>query len=236
MRRDARPGAESRRAETAEIARALRPIASSSTSNRPAVVDGGDVLQVGHKVFVGRSTVHEPGGNRPTAELLAPLGYSVEAVAVHGCLHLKSAVTQVADDTLLVNPAWVDRAALPGLNFIEVDPAEPHAANALRIGDAMLYQPMYPRTLKRLTDAGLRVVPVDMSELAKAEGGLTCCSLIYSACKDRPKMISLFPAPSACPLPRGARGSTTKSFSVDRKPPRPPAIARDWAKPIKLLP
>ncbi len=175
----ARPGAESRRAETIEVARALAPHRKLLYIEPPATLDGGDVLPVGNRVFVGRSTRTNRAGIDQLRKLTAPYDYSVEAVDIQGCLHLKSAVTQVADGMLLVNPAWVDRAAFAAMDFIEIDPAEPHAANALRIGDAVLLQPAYPRTLKRLEEAGFRVVHVDMSELAKAEGGLTCCSLIF---------------------------------------------------------
>jgi len=100
-------------------------------------------------------------------------------VPVSGCLHLKSAVTQAAGDTLLINPAWVDKGEFPGMKFIDVDPGEPYAANVLLVGQAMLYQPAYPKTLQRLEEATLNPILVDQSELAKAEGALTCCSLIF---------------------------------------------------------
>ena len=113
--------------------------------------------------------------------LLAPLGYDVRSVEVRGCLHLKTAVTQVAPGVLLMNRAWVDAAPWPGFDVIDVDPAEPMAANALLVGDRVLCADAFPRTIARLRAAGLAPLAIDVSEIAKAEGGLTCCSLIFAA-------------------------------------------------------
>jgi dimethylargininase len=111
---------------------------------------------------------------------LKPFGYTIKGVRVTGCLHLKSAVTQVEADTLLVNPAWVDKVNFPGMKFIEIDPSEPYAANALMVGSTLLYQPVYPMTRARLAAAGIHPALVDESELGKAEGALTCCALIFT--------------------------------------------------------
>jgi dimethylargininase len=114
--------------------------------------------------------------------LLSPLGYTVQGVSVRGCLHLKSAVTCVAPDTLLINRAWIDARPFAGWTLIDVDPGEPYAANALLIGDAVIYAAAYPRTSERLQARGIDVHTVDVSELTKAEGAVTCCSLIlYSS-------------------------------------------------------
>jgi dimethylargininase len=101
----------------------------------------------------------------------------VIGVDIDGCLHLKSAVTQVADNTLLVNPRFVD----PGFehDVIEVDPSEPAAANGLWIGSKLLYPSSFPKTRRILEGRGIAVVPLDLSELQKAEGAVTCCSLIF---------------------------------------------------------
>jgi dimethylargininase len=136
-------------------------------------------LRIGKRVFVGMSARSNAAGRGQLRELLGPHGYSVDDVATRDCLHLKSAVTQVAEDTVLVNPAWVDVAPFAACRMIEVDPAEEHAANALRIGDAVLYPDCFPRTLERLRAAGIAVTTVDVSELQKAEGAVTCCSVVF---------------------------------------------------------
>jgi dimethylargininase len=95
-------------------------------------------------------------------------------------LHLKSAVTQVAADALLINRDWVDGAAFPKLRRIEVHPSEPNAANGLRINDSVIYPAAFPATRGRLEEQGIAVRVVDVSELAKAEAAVTCCSLVFS--------------------------------------------------------
>jgi dimethylargininase len=100
---------------------------------------------------------------------------------VRGCLHLKSAVTQVAIDTLLINRKLLDASGFGGLNFIDVDDAEPFAANALLINQEVIYPASFPRTRKRLEDCGISTRVVEVSELIKAEGAVTCCSLIFKA-------------------------------------------------------
>ena len=176
-----RPGAASRRAEVASVAVALNHYRPLLALEAPATLDGGDVLRLGRTLYVGQSARSNAESIGQLRALLAEHGYAVQGVPTRGCLHLKSAVTQLADDSLLLQPAWVDRAAFAGFRIIEVDPAEPHAANLLRIGDALLMPASFPRTRERLIAAGFRVTAVDVSELQKAEGAVTCCSLVFRA-------------------------------------------------------
>lgn len=177
----ARPGADSRRAEVAAVAAALgrwRPLAAIEA---PGTLDGGDVLRVGRRVFVGRTPRSDEAGRRQLRERLAPYGYEVVDVEVRGCLHLKTAVTALRDDLLLVHRPWLDAAAFAGYELLDVDPGEPFAANALAVGGAVVMPEAFPRTRRRLEARGLAVRPVDVSEAAKAEGGVTCCSIVFSA-------------------------------------------------------
>ena len=176
----ARSGAESRRAEVESIAQALQSYRKLASIEAPGTLDGGDVLRVGKRVFVGLSRRTNQAGLEQMRALLPVYGYSVESVPVERCLHLKSAVTQVGESMLLINPAWVEASAFRGLELIEVDAAEPFAANALLVKGVVVYPAAYERTRKRLAARGLGVVTVEVSELAKAEGGVTCCSLILS--------------------------------------------------------
>ena len=173
-----RPGAASRRPETASVTAALQQYRELVFLEPPAILDGGDVLRAGRTVFVGQSTRTNAEGFRQLSKALTPFGYSVRAVTPHGCLHLKSAVTAFSDNTVLVNPDWVDAALFDGLTAITVDPSEPFAANVVRIGDVVLCAAAFPRTAQRLREAGGNVRMVDVSELAKAEGALTCCSIV----------------------------------------------------------
>jgi dimethylargininase len=176
----ARPGAASRRAETPAVARVLAEYRPVVEIQAPGTLDGGDVLRIGPMVFVGLSARTSKAGVEQLQALLSPHGYGVEALPVTGCLHLKSAVTQVAPEIVLLNPEWADPAAFARYGRIEVDPSEPYAANALLVRDAVLYPTTFPRTAARLEGAGIRLVPTDVSELAKAEGAVTCCSLILN--------------------------------------------------------
>ncbi len=175
-----RLGAESRRGEIPAVERALAPLRPLAHITAPGTLDGGDVLVVGKRVFVGRTGRTNDEGITQLRAVLTPFGYSVEAVDVTGCLHLKTAVTALDDHTVLVNPAWIGADALAGLNRVEVDAAEPMGANIVRVGSGLLYGAAYPKTLARLHARGYTPVCVDASEVAKAEGAVTCCSLIVS--------------------------------------------------------
>jgi dimethylargininase len=174
-----RPGAGSRQPETESIARALAAYRKLFTIQAPGMLDGGDVLTAGKTIFVGLSSRSNQAAINQMQAFLNPFGYTVKGIRVTGCLHLKSAVTQVAAGTLLVNPAWVDTLNFPGMELIEIDPSEQYAANALMVGGTVLYQPAFPKTLAHLQAAGIHPVLVDESELGKAEGALTCCALIF---------------------------------------------------------
>ncbi len=174
-----RPGADSRKPETESIAKALAPYRKLFFIEPPARVDGGDILRVGKKIYVGLSTRSDTNAIEQMQNYLRPFGYEIRGVTVTGCLHLKSAVTQVAENILLINPKWVDKTRFDGMNFIETDPSEPYAANAVLIEDTIIYPIAFPKTQERLKAAGIQIVNVDADELAKAEGAVTCCSLIF---------------------------------------------------------
>ena len=102
----------------------------------------------------------------------------MHATAVRGCLHLKSAATALDSSTLLVNREWIDPCAFARFALVDVDAREPDAANALRLDDRVVFPSAFPRTADRVAARGYRLAIVDASELAKAEGAVTCCSLI----------------------------------------------------------
>jgi dimethylargininase len=174
----ARPGAASRRSEVEPVARALESLRPLGRIEPPATLDGGDVLVLDRMVLVGRSARTDDLAAAQLARHLAPWSYEVRQVTVTGCLHLKSAVTVVGDGLLLLNPEWIDPSSLPRMEHVAVDPAEPFGANALLVGGTVLVPASAPRTRERLQRRGLQVRGVDNAELAKAEAGLTCCSLM----------------------------------------------------------
>ena len=176
----ARPGAESRREEVYSIAEALEQFREKIYYiESPGLLDGGDVLRIGKQIWVGLSGRTNADAVLQMQSILKPYGYSVDAVRMgEGCLHLKSAVTQVADDLLLLNPDWVHPDYFPDFDIIETDPDEPGAANALLIGDTVIYPDDYPFTALLLAEEGIELLLVDNSEVIKAEGGVTCCCVL----------------------------------------------------------
>ncbi|MEO8162100.1 MAG: dimethylargininase [Arenimonas sp.] len=175
-----RPGAPSRRGEIASIAEALAGYRPLARIDGEGTLDGGDVLRIGKRIYVGQAARSNAAGIAQLRELVRDHGYSVQALPTRECLHLKSAVTQVDAGTVLVQPLWIDPAPFAHLRIIEVDPAEEHAANALLAGSGLVYPDCFPRTRERLERAGIAVTAVDVSELQKAEGAVTCCSLLLS--------------------------------------------------------
>jgi len=176
-----RPGAPSRRGETASTAAALGSYRRLVTIEEPGTLDGGDVLVAGKTVFVGVGARSSADGVRQLSRHLTPFGYDVRGVEVAGCLHLKSAATLVSDSAVLVNPSFVDPRVFGPLEAVAVAPEEPSAANALLVGAVVIYSPAYPRTVEILQRRGAEVILVDLGELAKAEGALTCCSLVFDS-------------------------------------------------------
>ncbi len=139
------------------------------------------MLVAGRRVFVGRSSRTNDAAIVQMRQLLGPRGYTVCDTVVRGCLHLKSAVTALDDDLLLVNRDWIDAAAFGGFTLVDVDPEEPAAANALRLADRIIVSASFPRTADRLARRGLQLEIVEATEVAKAEGAVTCCSLIVDS-------------------------------------------------------
>jgi dimethylargininase len=173
-----RPGADSRKPETESMLQALTPLIKNIRLREPATLDGGDVLVLGKNIYIGLSTRSNQQAVDQLNQLLGEYGYTVTGVQMHDCLHLKSAVTRVDDHTLLINPRWVDTHHFEAFHWIEIDPSEPFAANCLPIGDFVIFPTAFSKTGAKLEESGFHVVSVDVSELAKAEGAVTCCSLI----------------------------------------------------------
>jgi dimethylargininase len=143
-----------------------------------ATLDGGDVVVAGRRLLVGRSGRTNAEAVAALRTWLDPRGYEVRPVAVRGALHLKTACSALDDGTLLVNPAWLEAPRLAGFRTIPVDAREPFAANVLRVGRALVVATSAPRTAERLSAAGYEVVPLELSEFEKAEGGPSCLCLL----------------------------------------------------------
>jgi dimethylargininase len=173
-------GTETRRREAVSVAKSLAEFRKLEYVTLPATMEGGDILRIGRKLFTGLSSRTNEEGIRQLGSIAAPYGYEVIAVRVSGCLHLKSAATFLGRNTLLANREWFDTASFAGFDWIDVDPAEAHAGNALLVGNTVIFPASFPRTRARIEARGFRVIPLDISELQKAESGLTCSSLLFN--------------------------------------------------------
>jgi dimethylargininase len=174
-------GIESRRREAASLAAALKPFRKLQYVQLPGMLEGGDILRIGRKLFVGLTARGNADGIAQLSAIVAPHGYQVVRVPVPGCLHLKSAVTALDEHTLLANRAWFDSSFFPGYDWLDVDPTEPHAGNALTLSGTVIVPASFPRTCALIEARGFTVATLDISELQKAESGLTCSSLLFDA-------------------------------------------------------
>ncbi len=173
-------GAESRCGEVEALAVELAQYRPLVRIERPARIEGGDVLRVGRKVWVGLGNRTDRAGYKALADILAPHGYDVIAVPVKGALHLKSAITALDDESLIINRRALDPESFAGFKLIDTPPDEPGAANVLRLGKALCLHSGFVRTIEQLDGLSYRLDPVDISELIKAESGVTCSSIIIN--------------------------------------------------------
>lgn len=169
-----RMGVESRRAETGSLAAALAPYRELRHIREPGTIEGGDVVRIGRTLYVGLSSRTNRDG---IAQLTEVSGYDVVPVQVTGCLHLKSACCSLGDGAVLINPAWIDPR--PFAQYRQIRVVEPWAADVLRLGGVVLMPDGFPKTREVLEQSGFRTRAVDVTELQKAEAGVTCMSLIF---------------------------------------------------------
>ena len=172
----AHPGAPARRAEVAGVAQTVQAVGlRTARIEGPGVLDGGDALQVGNTVYVGRGGRTNGEGIRQLRRLLTPLGRTVVAVPLGRVLHLKSAVTALPDGTFLVLPGLVAAELFPAVRPVE----EAGGSHVVLLGgDRVLIAASAPRTANLLDDLGFAPVVVDVSEFEKLEGGVTCLSVL----------------------------------------------------------
>ena len=174
-----RPATALRGQEVTGVEDVLQQYRTLISIQSPGTLEGGDLLRVGKVIYAGLSTRSNQNGIEQLSRIVADYGFSVKTVETEKCLHLKSAISEVAPGVLLINPDWISRSTFKNYELIDVDKEEAHADNALLVGQKIIYPSSFPRTLEKLVNAGLDVTQVNVSELQKAEGAVTCCSLIF---------------------------------------------------------
>ncbi len=173
-------GVESRRGERETLAAALALYRKLIHMQPPAKLEGGDVMRVGRTLYAGLSERTDKAGIEQLGEGLKPYGYEVKAIELRNCLHLKSAACSIAEDTILLNRDWLDTTPLHNYRVIDVHPNEPNAANVLNANGTLIMPNAYPKTAAILRSEGYKVITLEMTELMKAESGVTCSSLLFS--------------------------------------------------------
>ncbi len=178
-----RPGAESRRGETAAVRRALEPFYKMFHEiAAPGTVDGGDVCEAGERFFIGISERTNEDGARQLAGFLSRQGYTASIVDVRGVaglLHLKSGLAYLGGGWLVAAEHFAGCDGFIDYHMAFVDPAELYAANCVRVNDRVLLAAGYPGIERRLREIGFDLLALDMSEFRKMDGGLSCLSLRF---------------------------------------------------------
>jgi len=174
-----RPGAPSRRGEEESIEPILSQYRPILRITEPGTLDGGDVLMVGNHFFIGSSLRTNLEGAAQLADALNQYGHTAEVVPVDAGLHLKSSVSTLGEDRLLVTQALADYPGFANYQRTILPPGEAYAANTLWVNGTLLTPQGYPRTLEMLNKLGLPVIELDVSEVHKMDGGLTCMSLRF---------------------------------------------------------
>lgn len=174
------PGAESRKNETDSVHLALSKYRKEIKKvNGAATVDGGDLLKIDKKIYVGQSTRTNAAAHEQLKSFLSPYDYEVIMVPVSKCLHLKTGVCFLGNNAVLINPSWINPEHFKKMTIIEVDESEPFAANAILLDNLIIHNSAFPLTQKKIKSAGFNLESLSITELAKAEAGLTCISLIF---------------------------------------------------------
>jgi dimethylargininase len=181
-------GAPARVGEVSEVQKLIAPFRKTRRIFSPATLDGGDVVQFGKRLFVGLSSRTNARGISALSRIVEAWGYTGVPVAVNGGLHLTTGCGIVNDETVMLNPRWLDASAFKGLRQIHVPEAEPWAANTIRIGNAVCLEEGAPRTIELVEPYCGKIDTLDISEFRKAEGSLSCLSLIFRDPLDNPRV------------------------------------------------
>ena len=174
-----RPGAPSRRGEAGLMVPVLANYRKVVRIDPPGILDGGDVLTIGKNIFVGLTDRTNRAGFDQLSEILKPLNYNCQAIPVTAGLHLKSSVNYIGNDTILVTQELAGNRVWEGYRKIIVDPEETYAANTLWVNDNLLVPAGFPGTTAMIKTLGLPVHELEMTEMQKMDGGLTCLSLRF---------------------------------------------------------
>jgi len=177
------PGDSARSGETAAIGVALGLASSPTVVARfeaPATLDGGDVLRIDDTFIIGLSNRTNVAGAEQLSATLRQLDFAAQTIRIpENLLHLKTGVSFVGQNTLIIWPSLAHEAAFAQFNKVIPDDEERYAANTLCVNGTVIVPASFPDVSRSLRDFGIPVVETPMSEFQKMDGGLTCLSLLF---------------------------------------------------------
>lgn len=173
-------GNPARRGEIPAIKEYVSGIRPIREVHSPAKLEGGDILRIGKRIFIGLSSRTDLAGIEALKNITNHYDYEIVPVRVTGSLHLKTAVTALDDHTVLINPLWLDTSLFKDFQLVPVPTEEPWGANILRLPQGLIANVAYPGTCHLIASLGYHLETVDISEFGKAEAGLTCMSVVYN--------------------------------------------------------
>jgi dimethylargininase len=173
------PGATSRIPETIEIEKTLSPLKTIVHIKKPGTIDGGDVLKIGKIFFIGNSARTNEEGIRQVASVIKHKGYQVIPVKIWNTLHLKSVCTYLGNGCIILAEGYLDEKVFSEYDKIIVPKEEEYSANCLVVNGSVLIPKGFPKTKKLIENKGFPIIELEMSEIEKAEGALTCLSVIF---------------------------------------------------------
>ena len=174
------PGAPSRQGEIVEIKEVLRRYFNNIEHiNDPGTVDGGDILRVGSHFYIGISERTNSTGAQQVISILNKYGMSAATVSLKNVLHLKSGVSYLEKNNLVVSSEFIENTQFQSYNLIKVDQEESYAANCVWVNETVLIAKGFPKTKEAIEKAGYKTLEIDVSEFRKVDGGLSCLSLRF---------------------------------------------------------
>lgn len=174
-----RMGAESRRGEEEEIGKILCKYKEIKKVECPGTIEGGDVLKIDDRIFIGISQRTNLDAFEQIKRHLSPLGYDVLSVKAKDLVHLKSDCAYIGEGCVVVHPGGFDAGVFDGYNTLIVPDEEAYAANCLALEGRVLVSDGYPQTRRLIEEADFATIPIEMSEFRKGEGALTCLSILF---------------------------------------------------------
>lgn len=173
------PGIESRVAETIALEKTLALYKGIFRISQPGTIEGGDVLRIERTLYIGISSRTNSEGIRQMAAILEPRGYCIVPVEIRNTLHLKSVCTYLGNGLIIVAEGYFDLNIFSGFEKIIVPEEEAYCANCLSVNRRVIIPKGFPKTKELLEEKGLLVIELEMSEFRKADGALTCLSVIF---------------------------------------------------------